>query len=453
GLALLLMLGSALTAQAQDEPAPPPTTLTIQAPSWAKVTEGNDPNTTARPSSEREHHHAWNAEHLEWIRTFVKTPMTDPLGRYALARRLDEAIGAEAVRAALPHAFPYPALAGGVVERRVTLEDGTQVPYTLYVPRDYDRTTPYPMHIHLHGGGSGVTGHASCFKNWGRAAKRRWVLVCPSTPEGRWWTPEGDASLEAVYKEVIQWVNIDTDRVSVGGLSNGGTGTWHLALKYPWQWSVVVPRCAARMTHHLPNMAGIWSYVIHGALDHKIKVENSRKMTEALERMGQRVEYVEVADGGHQFFRDRMTPKLRWWMLKRKRRLRHRFVYSQLEGNDPGIIHWVDAPGLTGTLRGQLPNPKKTEPGDEGFNRIELESSQLSGPVRVYLPTSRIDLNAPVHVLLNGTPLFEGHVTPSAWDVLSSYARSRDRGRIFTASVTIHPPPTTAPSEEKAPKP
>ncbi len=215
----------------------------------------------------------------------------------------------------------------GFLNRTVTV-DGIAYPYAVYVPRDYDGARAWPAILFLHGAGErgrdGLLQTEVGLPGGIRRYPDRWpaIAVIPQAPEGRQWAGDAEgialAALEAAQKEF----RIDADRVYLTGLSMGGAGTWSLAAQQPGRFAAVVPVCgwivpmqgraewardisrsgfdpsdpygsAARILRALPTW--IW----HGAEDQSVPVEESRRMSEALEKAGADVRYSELAKVGH----------------------------------------------------------------------------------------------------------------------------------------------------------
>ena len=113
------------------------------------------------------------------------------------------------------------------------------------VPAAYSSKTPWPLFIALHGPGN----QASPFHDlWRGSADSLGVVLL--TPEGNvpvslgfTWTLK-DSSSEMVIRnaidEVRRQVNIDPNRIYIGGYSAGGSMAYYMALKYARIFSGVI---------------------------------------------------------------------------------------------------------------------------------------------------------------------------------------------------------------------
>lgn len=345
--------------------------------------------------------------------------------RRVIAKRLQRKAGVRGTRRALVRAFKARKQPSGLHFK--TMEaDGRSDHYAIYVPRRYTPDRAWPLHISLHGGGG--NGPATCQRRWGKRWPKDFILVCPTTPGGRWWSPQGEAMALAVYRRVLRDYRIHTDRVTVGGLSNGGTGTLHLATKYPWLWAAVVPRCSARFAHEewYANMRDMPAFLIHGARDQQIVPSNSQWIVQHLSSLGNKPRYIEVEGGGHDFF-SHLNPEVEKWFLPKKRKAKRSFFYERVRGPDPTLIHWLVAQGA-----GDIEASMKVK-GNTTVVRLTTERDPRR--LKVYFPNGTLSRNA--RILLNGKVVFSGRLPVSARHVLESFAASGDLRRVYSGAVTI----------------
>ena len=312
--------------------------------------------------------------------------------------------------------------------RTVRVPGGGGARYVIHVPPDYTPSKAMPMHLSLHGGGG--NGEGNCRVRWGPEPPKGVILVCPNTPGGHWWGPYGEKTILAVYRAVLREFNVQADKVSIGGASNGGNGTWHMASKYPWMWSAIVPRCAAALPKEewLTNFLSVPAFLLHGSADHQIVVSHSRQMTEWLAELGKKPQYIEVQGAGHEFFTEH-NPKVVKWLLPKKRSFPKKFKYIPTRGDAPEIIYWLSAEG-SGTIEASMQDKG-------GTNLVEIKTQQNPRTLKVYFPKGMADLRRPVRVVLNGKAVFQGKVRPDVRDTLDTFAATGDLRRVFDASVTV----------------
>ncbi len=361
--------------------------------------------------------------------------LATPSARSGLVKRLaQERSVSEVLDAIQERHAKRPKRRRGLHKRTIRVGEATSN-YVVVAPRGYDPKRPWPMHISLHGGGKASRyNERTCWEHdWGRRPPREFILVCPTTPGGKWWLPAGDAMVMAVYREVLREWNVALERVSVGGMSNGGTGTWHIAMKYPWLWSGIVPRCAGEIRDDdlVENISKLPTYMIHGTRDHLIPVEASRAMRERLSRVGNRARLTEIAGGGHRFF-SRENREVIAWLMERRRSAPHSITYNELPDSDknpPGLVYWIHAPGAQ-SVRASLTR-------DSSGVRMNLEGEGLPRLTTVYVPEPFVEPGAILRVFRGDIPVHEGPMVPSVTHILESYRLSRDPGRTYSVGVSL----------------
>jgi predicted peptidase len=270
------------------------------------------------------------------------------MNRRVLVTRALLAIAIGATGAAAAFAQPVET---GFLDRSV-LVDGVEFRYQVYVPRDFQRSTPWPVILALHGGGTYASdGISQTEGGLARAIRLHpdrfpaLVVFPQSHADGTpgWQRKGGAAALAALDKTIAEF-NGEPSRVYLTGLSAGGNGAWYLASHHPERFAALVVVCGfiseftgktsgvpypaiaplsapdqyafvAKQVSPLP----IW--VFHGDADKSVSVEESRKMVAALKAIGANVQYTEFPGVGHNAWDptyDRAD--LMEWMLKQKRK-------------------------------------------------------------------------------------------------------------------------------------
>ena len=349
----------------------------------------------------------------------------DAVQKRLIAKKLQRTVGVAGTRKALVRAF-RPGKKPKGLHIKTTKTEGRPDRYAVYVPKGYTPKKSWPLHISLHGGGG--NGPATCQRRWGDDWPKKFILVCPTTPGGRWWSPQGEATVLAVYRRMMRDYRINTDMVTVGGLSNGGTGTLHLATKFPWLWAAVVPRCPARFAFEqwYDNMSKLPAFLIHGARDSQIVPSNSQWIVQRLKELGNEPRYIEVPGGGHDFFSE-LNPKAVKWFLPKKRKHTSSFSYNRVRGSDPDMIYWLSAKGA-GDIKASMKRKGKT-------TVVHITTSRNPRHLKVYFPKNRVSRNA--RIILNGKVVYAGRMPASARHVLESFAATGDLRRVFSGAVTI----------------
>jgi len=120
------------------------------------------------------------------------------------------------------------------------------VRYAISIPRNYSPSTPVPLVLALHvgvGGGdaAGAGGDVVRILIGPALAELGAVIVAPDSVRGDWSSPENEKAVNALLEMVMDRYPIDRKKVAVTGYSMGGTGSWHIAEKFPERFSAAIP--------------------------------------------------------------------------------------------------------------------------------------------------------------------------------------------------------------------
>lgn len=230
----------------------------------------------------------------------------------------------------------------GFLDRMVTV-DGKAYAYQVYVPRTYAPGVRLPVILALHGAGErGSDGLLQTEVGLAGAIRRhpeRWpaIAVFPQAPTGTLWAgPPAAAALAALTAAEREFAT-DPARVYLMGLSMGGAGTWRLAYEHPDRFAAIVPVCGfAGSFRGLPPVVGIDAadpyaalaqkiaaipaWIVHGAADSVVPVEESRRMHAALAAAGAQVTYKELPGVDHNAWDPGFAdPALPAWLFQQRR--------------------------------------------------------------------------------------------------------------------------------------
>jgi phospholipase/carboxylesterase len=190
--------------------------------------------------------------------------------------------------------------------------------FSVYVPPWYESAHRHPVVMALHGG----SGHGRLFLwNWVPEARTRRLVVVAPTAIGDTWSlmePEIDsANLSNILTRVRARWNVDTGRMLLTGMSDGGTFTMVSGLDAGSPFSHLAPIAATfhplllSMTD--PNrITGLPIYLIHGARDWMFPVHVARTAHRVLAAAGAAIIYREVPDLSHAYPRDEQGAILDW---------------------------------------------------------------------------------------------------------------------------------------------
>ena len=230
---------------------------------------------------------------------------------------------------------------------RTVIVRGNSYPYSVYVPRGFDRSKRWPVILFLHGSGErGTDGLRSTQIGAGAAIRANpdrvpAIVVFPQAPpDSRWLGDPADAAMAALEKSIAEFHG-DRNRLYLTGLSMGGYGTWHLALAHPNTFAALIVVCGGLLPHTTTTavqqspltMAASDPYaftahalrelpirMFHGDADPVIPVGESRRMAENLTREAADVRYVEYPGVGHNAWDRAYGDAEIWeWLFKKRK--------------------------------------------------------------------------------------------------------------------------------------
>ncbi len=181
-----------------------------------------------------------------------------------------------------------------------TNEVGTVMPYRLFVHNNYNPTNTHPLILCLHGGGGRGTNNTSQLipsKDMNSFfMDQNCLIVAPQ--QNSWWGPDEIQLAHKIVLDIRDNYAVDTNRIYVTGLSQGGHGTWRALATYTntyaaggpvcgWgqQWldaTDVPPDYGGRVSAWAPLLVKtpIWAW--HGTGDTTVLYNNSLFMIEEI---------------------------------------------------------------------------------------------------------------------------------------------------------------------------
>ncbi len=169
------------------------------------------------------------------------------------------------IRAARDGRDPFPEQRGQIVNRGYHSRISTVLQaYAIYLPPDYDPSRSWPLLIMLHGGSSNgnlflgvVLGNNM---DWDLYPTYLWndfvprwspefIVVAPDGFGQVLWRWEGEQDILDVIEDVKQHYNVVPDRVHLGGLSNGGVGSYAVGMRQAWRFASVHAMAGAPSWH------------------------------------------------------------------------------------------------------------------------------------------------------------------------------------------------------------
>ncbi len=339
--------------------------------------------------------------------------------------------------------------------------------YFLGLPKEYDRTRPWPLVIKLPTAHAFVTDPppdgaqvSQIYTSWMKdelAKHPDAVVVMPLLNLVELWGPSygGMNNIIQPMQDAADRVNIDPARIYVTGHSMAAHATWNIGLMYGTYFASIQPLAgAARLDWQrlrLMNLRNTTPVIWHDADDQSIPVDDARSLVRILKtRFKIDVVYNETKGVGHV-----PTEVISQSMYEQMRAVK-RDLYPKvvsLQSNRPDTVFnrldWVQVyqfmnPGEKKRLSFQhgsgnmqmYQNTCTVNATLAAPNRIELQSDNVEF-LRIYLNDQMIDFYRPVTVIVNRRPRFEGMVSPNLEEMLKDQAFLGRGWRYFTGIIDI----------------
>ena len=198
-------------------------------------------------------------------------------------------------------------------------------PYLAYLPLDYekDNTKAWPIIIYLHGS-SCKGNNLEKLKKYGppfyleRGMQVDAIVISPQCPSNKNWTV--GSWFESFYNEMKEKYHFDASRVYLTGMSLGGFGTWDLASRYPEYFAAIVPLCGGGRTSMVETLKDIPTWVFHGEVDKKVKLQRSEEMVKAMQEVGSEPKFSVLKGQGHGIQKVYSDQTIYDWLLSHQKR-------------------------------------------------------------------------------------------------------------------------------------
>jgi pimeloyl-ACP methyl ester carboxylesterase len=379
----------------------------------------------------------------------------------------------------------WPALEGGGIYYINERFGPHTVRYFVGIPKDYDRTRPWPLVIKLPGADAFASGPrpngdqvAGIYRGWMEQELERHpdaVCVMPLLDLDELWGPSY-AGMNRVIQPMhhVAWrVNVDPARVYVLGHSLSGHAAWNLALHYPTFFAAFNPLAGSATGDwqrlRLINLRNVLPVVWHDVNDDAIPVARVRSLVNAIKKLKLDVDYEEtkgvghtpteqIADSAYTKMRARVRdlyPKQVWLQSNRPDTLFNRVDWVQVyQSTNPGKEQRFLLRRGTGQIY-MNQNAFRVDASVVSPNHIEIKTDNVQS-MRLYFNDHLVDLKKPVTVIVNKKPRFEGLVKPSVQEMLNDQLFLGRGWRYYTAVLDLDlgpPPPTTRPTTLPARRP
>ena len=325
--------------------------------------------------------------------------------------------------------------------------DGTRYPFVYLIPETYDATQSYPVEFMLHGGVSRPEWEPG--SQWWRRGydslkkKDRIVVVPAAWNAAVWWFDNQADNLPAILRELKQTYNIDDNRVTLSGVSDGGTGAYFFAFKQSTEWASFLPYIGhpgvLRNTQSGPgyklyfeNLMSRPLYIVNGENDPLYPVSSIEPFIKILQEANIDHFFRAIEGGGH---------NTNW--LPDEQPMIEQFKFDNPRVPFPSELRWVTDRSDRYNRNLWLRIEELTAEGEPGIMTVRREGNSFTitaesvDAFTLLLSPKQVDFSEEVSVVVNGRPMFIGKVEQDMNTLLDWVVRDRDKTLLYTAALSL----------------
>lgn len=335
---------------------------------------------------------------------------------------------------------------GEQVSSRIA-EDGTEFPYMVFIPEDYDEAESYAVEFVLHGGvGRPKPGPGENFwqRSFDRIGQEDRITVVPSSwAERFWWHDSQAENLVAILRELKQQYNIDENRVTLTGISDGGTGAYFFAFKQPTEWAAFLPyighpgvlrnpQSGGGFRLYFENLMGKPLFIVNGENDRLYPAASLNSFIQILQDENVNHIWRVIEDGGHNtnWLPDELS-SIEQFKIDNPRDPFPESVLWVVDRTDLyNRNHWIR---IDDTAEADTPSMLRV---DRSGNQFEVDARGVTR-FTLLLNPDQVDFASPITVRAGGDLLFTGLVQQSAETLLQWAQRDLDRTSLITAELSV----------------
>ncbi len=203
---------------------------------------------------------------------------------------------------------------------------GKSLHYLVYLPKDMKQGENLPLVVFMHGAGERGDADGSeldkvakhgYFNQITKGKEFPCIMVAPQcTPDNFW--PAYIESLNKFLDYVIETYPVDVNRISLTGLSMGGTATWTWGQANPERFSAFAPVCGEGITWFGERFITKPVHTFHGDCDTLVSPHESLEMVMSINKRGGNAKITIYPRVGHNAWDFAYDDELLSWLISQK---------------------------------------------------------------------------------------------------------------------------------------
>jgi len=271
------------------------------------------------------------------------------------------------------------------------------------------------------------------------------ITVVPAAWNDQFWWQQGQAeSIADILRTLKQTYNIDDNRVTLSGVSDGGTGAYFFAFKQPTDWAAFLPYIGHPAVLRNPQSGGGYRlffenlmnkpmYIVNGEKDPLYPVSAVSPFIDILADVGVDHIFRPIKDGGHntRWLPDE-TPMIEQFKLDNPRDPFPENINWVTDRTDRyNRNHWIQI-----DERMEVGRTAILEVGRQG-NIFDVTADGVA-QFTLLLNPEEVNFDQDIIVNVNGEKKFEQQVDQQAEVLLDWVQKTMDRSMLFSAELQLN---------------
>lgn len=322
--------------------------------------------------------------------------------------------------------------------------DATTFHYVIVPPENYSEKTSWPLIFFLHGGVKNSLSKISdrVVERFEKYKFPGFIYVYPSAWSAKtWWDSGQSENITEILNTVKREYNIDSNRVYMQGVSDGGSGAFYFASHLPTAFAGFVPMIGSVRvlspanntfgTTYLTNFTNKPLYVVNTVRDSMYPAKQQRKKMKTIQELGGDLTFRELS-GKH---------NLEWYEDERDKI--QNFLGNTIRNPYPDHLQWQvdkDTPfqRIHWLIAGRPIDPDK----NSAIEVHKRDNDIFVAPINMdtcnlLLSTEHLDFSKNIRIWVNRTLVYDDLVIPDVATLKKWHAIDQDRNMLFAKEIKL----------------